>query len=296
MRAIVRDTFASWSVGHEGRIPCMYLDLRGWTTTAIGLLIDDCTTMTPPASVFALPWRTQGGALAVASEIRAEWTAVAVLCCEATEGSTRRTGRAPVKAPRGGCAWVGTSRVCLAHRGWLAAQTVTRLRLDAEAIDEVTARTRDGMWATLVRRFPRLPDSPADAQRACLSFAWAMGPDWPEKGPKGWPKLTRAIREGDWDTAADECEMTSKDDPRTPVNEANPGVVQRNADNRAHFLAAARVVAEKLDPDRFWAGEPSPPPRLRVVPPTDADVQDAARATQGTRWWRSPDDEPPDAA
>jgi hypothetical protein len=285
MRDIVRDTFASWSVGHEGRIPCMYLDVKGWVTCAIGLLVDDCTTLTPPARLFALPWRTPGGALAVASEVRAEWTAVAVLCCEATEGSSRRTGKPPVKAPRGGCAWVGTSRVCLAHRSWLAAQTVTRLRLDAEAIDDVTARTRDGMWAALVRRFPALETAPADAQRAALSLAWAMGPQF---SGASWPRLTAALRAGDWATAGEQCKMRESD---------NPGVRQRNADNKAGFHAAARIVAEGLDPDRFWAGEPSPPASLRAVPPTDADVQDAARATQGVRWWRSRDDDPPpDAA
>lgn len=284
MRAIVRDTFGAWSVGHEGRIRCPYLDIKGWVTCAIGLLVDDCRTLTPPASMLALPWRHEDGSLATRAEIAAEWTAVAVLCCESTEGSVRRTGQPPSGKPLE-CAWVGTSRVCLAHRGWLAARQVTRLRLDDDAIDDVTAKTRDRMWTALVRRFARLPDAPADAQRACMSLAWAMGPEW---SFVEWPKLTAAIRSGDWTTAANECKMRERD---------NPGVVQRNADNRAGFLAAARVVAEGLDPDRFWAGEPSPPPRLRAVPPTDADIQDAARATQGARWWRSPDDEPPpDAA
>lgn len=284
VRPIVRDTFAAWSVGHEGRIPCMYLDIKGWVTCAIGLLVDDCRTLTAPPSVYDLPWRTiLDGRLASAPEIAAEWTAVAMLTCESTEGSTRRTGRAPVGNPLR-CAWVGTSRVCLAHRGWLAARQIARLRLDADAIDTVTAETRDRMWSALVRRFPRLPDSPADAQRACLSLAWALGPAWSEAQ---WPRLTRAIREGDWVTAADECRMRERD---------NPGVRQRNADNRASFLASARVVGEGLDPDRFWAGEPSPPAALRAVPPTDTEIQDAARATQGVRWWRSRDDDPDDAA
>lgn len=298
MRPIVRDTFREWSVPKEGRIRCMYLDLRGYVTTAIGLLIDDTSTLTPPARAFALPWRTQGGALATASEVRAEWIATAVLSCESTDGSVRRTGK-PRKGDGKRCAWTGTSKVCLAHRGWLAAWQVTRLRLDDEAVDEITDRTRDAMWATLVRRFPALDAAPADAQRAALSFAWAMGPEFPEHGPKGWPKLSRALRESDWATAAKECRMMTEDDPRTPESEANPGVVSRNAANHAHFLAAARVVAEKLDPDRFWAGVPAPAPQPAPV----VDLAGAARATLGARRQmlsdalrRDDDEPPPDAA
>lgn len=281
MRQIVRDTFRDWSTGHEGRVPCPYLDIRGFATAAIGLLVDDTRTLTPPESMLALPWRRPDGQLATRAEVAAEWLGVVVLACDATDGGVRvLRAQGNAGATRQGnplqCRWVGTSRVCLAHRGWLAARQVTRLRLDAEAIDDVTDRTRDRMWSVLTRRFPLLERAPADAQRPALSLAWAMGPEF--SGAE-WPRLVAALRAGDWATAAQQCRMRERD---------NPGVAKRNDDNEAHFFAAARVVAEGLDPDRFWAGVPSPQdaptvPEVPNPPSILPSAEDIARASFGAR-------------
>jgi hypothetical protein len=48
--------------------------------------------------------------------------------------------------------------------------------------------------------------------------------------PRGWPRLTAALRAQDWATAAAECEIRS---------EGNPGVVPRNERNRQLYLDAA---------------------------------------------------------
>ena len=74
--------------------------------------------------------------------------------------------------------------------------------------------------------FPALPSWPWEAQMATLSLCWAVGTAL----PRGWPRLTAALRAQDWATAAAECEIRS---------EGNPGVVPRNERNRQLYLDAA---------------------------------------------------------
>ena len=149
----------------------------------------------PMESALYLPWVTPAGERATRAEIEADWRAV-----------KRQTG--------------------LARKGAGAAASVARLRLTPEGVEQVTLAKLDVMARALCDDFPELPSWPWQAQMATLSLCWAVGTAL----PRGWPRLTAALRAQDWATAAAECEIRS---------EGNPGVVPRNERNRALYLDAA---------------------------------------------------------
>ena len=167
----------------EGRIPWMYLDIRGLVTTGCGNLID------PSGLALALPWAKPDGTYATTTEILTEWQAV--------------------KA----ATW-------LAEAGAQAAGRVAVLRLSDAAIDGLVARVMASNEAALKQHpaFAGFDAWPADAQIGLLSMAWAMGPDF---GP-GWPLFSAACAAGDWNAAAANCWMDDAGNPGlTPRNRAN---------------------------------------------------------------------------
>jgi GH24 family phage-related lysozyme (muramidase) len=132
----------------------------------------------------------------------------------------------------------------LARRGHRAAESVAWLRLTPEGLEAVALRKLDAMAAQLARRFPQLPAWPASAQLAVLSLAWACGAGF------HFPKTERALLARDWATAAEEGVIDAT---------GNPGVVPRNAANRALWLAAAHVEATGGDPAALLWEPPAPP-------------------------------------
>ena len=149
----------------------------------------------PMEAALHLPWVTPAGVPATRAEIEADWRAV-----------KRQTS--------------------LARKGAGAAASVARLRLTPEGVEQVTLAKLDVMARALCDDFPALPSWPWEAQMATLSLCWAVGTAL----PRGWPRLTAALRAQDWTTAAQECEIRS---------EGNPGVVPRNERNRQLYLDAA---------------------------------------------------------
>ena len=129
----------------EGRVPHMYLDVKGLVTCGVG------NWLATPSAAVRLPWRLlEGGGLALPSEIAAEWRRVAAL----------EAARTP---------------------NYYASRTT--LRLDDETIDELVFDTLYDNAAILAQRWPAWPSFPADAQLALLSLAWAVGPGlngWPK--------------------------------------------------------------------------------------------------------------------
>lgn len=123
---------------YEGRIPWLYLDIKGLVTIGAGVLVD------PVALAIRLPLRHGDGRLATAEEIGEEWT---------------RVKSTPV----------------LAQQGAAAAARVTRLRLSGADLDALTWARLDSTVAALVRRWPALPSWPWQAQLAVCSWAWAVG-------------------------------------------------------------------------------------------------------------------------
>lgn len=139
MRPSVREAFLRYTVPLEGRVQCMYLDVKGLVTTGIGNLIDT------PQEAARLPWLRQTGAYATRDEIVTEWA---------------RVKHDPDAARLG-------------HR---YALRITTLRLSEDAVNELVYGKLDANDAFLARRFPAWDTWPADAQLATHSLAWACGP------------------------------------------------------------------------------------------------------------------------
>jgi GH24 family phage-related lysozyme (muramidase) len=182
MRQSVRDYFNSFSTKFEGRLPFMYLDVKGLVTTGIGNLID------PIGSAMVLPWvHKSDDSPASATEISQEWNDVK---------------NHQEMAPKGG-SYFGS---------------MTQLKLTDEAIDSLILSKLDENERYLKNRFPQYDNWPADAQLGVLSMAWAMGPGF--KFPRFETAIN--ARPPDFDMAAVESHMNDTGNPGlVPRNAAN---------------------------------------------------------------------------
>lgn len=148
-----------------------------------------------------------------------------------------------------------------ARRGHRSVEALTALRLTDVGLDSLVGwrlRSNDDI---LRKRFPEFEEWPADAQLATHSMAWACGPYF------RFPRLEAALKARDFSTAATECYMNTT---------GNPGLVPRNAANKALYRAAAdpnrdddvitwsylTLVDAKLWPRR----EPQPKPANDTTP------------------------------
>ena len=197
MRDSVRRAFPDFTDKFENRLGYMYTDKLGLVTTGRGNLIDtgprrivwnDPLGNADPAMALALPWVHGDDSFASAAEIRNAWWTV--------------------------------------KRAWPAMQStacvnLTGIRILAGAIDELTFKTLDRMWAHLLGRFPDLEQWPADAQLALISMSWAMGSAF------SFPAFEAFARANDWAGCSRECFMKG------------PGIAGRNAANAALFNKAA---------------------------------------------------------
>lgn len=122
---------------YEGRIPWLYLDIRGLVTVGAGVLVD------PVELAMRLPLQLDGRP-ATPGEIVFEWQKV-------------------------------KARPSLAAQGAGAAGKVARLRLTGADLDALTWARLDSTVAALVKRWPGLPSWPWQAQLAVCSWAWAVG-------------------------------------------------------------------------------------------------------------------------
>jgi len=127
--------------------------------------------------------------------------------------------------------WTRVKTGGFASAGWRAAARNATIMLTPESVD---ALTLDKLSANDARLAARLGSDawealPASAQLAIHSWAWAAGP------AAVAPRLWAALAAGDWATCADEVHL---------ADAGNPGLVPRNAANRALFLACAAT-----DPD-----------------------------------------------
>jgi hypothetical protein len=161
----VRDNFLTFTEAFEGRVPWMYLDVRGLVTTAVGNLIDT------EEDACRLEWIRPDGRPATDAEIRQEWRRV--------KGMTE-----------------------LALRGPGAAADVTELRLTEADIDALVLRRFDANTRILRRTYAEWDQWPADAQLGCHSILWS-GAFFPLDSR--WPKFNAAARARDWAAAAEQC-------------------------------------------------------------------------------------------
>jgi hypothetical protein len=125
----------------------------------------------------------------------------------------------------------------LEKRGGGAFASLTTVRLTEDAIDALVRGKAAEMEGTLRAKFTAWDSAPADAQLATILTAWAEG----AYGlTHAWPRFDAAFLACDWATCASQCHLDET---------GNPGLVPRNAINRALFLAAQAVQDSGGDPD-----------------------------------------------
>lgn len=227
----VRAGWVAYSAPLEGVIPWMYLDVRGLVTCAIGVLIE------PVEQALYLPWVHRSmGQPATPDQIRREWLAI--------------------KGQPG-----------LAKAGAGAAGKIAQLTLTASGVEQVTLAKLDVMARALHEHFPDLSSWPWQAQMATLSLCWAVGTAL----PRGWPRLTAALRAQDWAAAAEQCEIRS---------EGNPGVIPRSRRQRALYLEAAQLGATIPAPPPT---EPIPEGEIRELVASTAEGLSLGLLAEGYR-------------
>lgn len=154
MNKAVADNWLAFNAPLEGRMNCMYVDIKGLVTCAIGILIDPIEYALRP------PWRHPiTSTYAIPDEIRAEWN---------------RVKAAPFGRSAGVKYWESTAQLILSEED-----------IDEWVMDEVRRRDK-----ALNFRFPWYGAAPADVQMATLSMAWAMGegfsfPKWEAAAASG---------------------------------------------------------------------------------------------------------------
>jgi hypothetical protein len=199
----VRDYFLPFTQPLEGRIYCMYLDIRGLVTTAVGNLID------AEDEACRLPWTRSDGTAATEAEIRAEWRLV--------KGMTE-----------------------LAQQGAGAAAGVTKLRLTDAAIDAIVLSRFDANTRILRGAYSGWDSWPADAQLGCHSILWT-GSHFPEDSH--WPKFNAAARARAWATAAEQSHIQDQDNRGvTDRNTANHQLFLNAAKVDAEGLDVSALV------------------------------------------------------
>lgn len=221
MRAVVRAAFPAFNKPFEGRLPFMYLDVKGLVTTGVGNLID------PMADALGLPWRHKlDGLPATRAEIVADWNTV-----KAAQ-ALRRLG------------------------GGHFAQ-LTKLYLDEDAIDALVLRRLDANEAGLRKGYPGWDSFPAPAQLAIHSMAWGLGTGRLVPGSTFlFPHFRAAANSENWATCAGPPGCADTDpscrgeawiegNGLPGPNPANPGLHPRNLANRELFFQAAAGA----DPD-----------------------------------------------
>ena len=125
--------------------------------------------------------------------------------------------------------WTRVKRGGFARLGWRAAAKAATLALSPEAVDALTLAKLDANEAILAGRWDVWDSLPASAQLAVHSIAWACGPAF------RFPRLEAALCVADWEACATESHLDET---------GNPGLVPRNAAQRALFLACGTT-----DPD-----------------------------------------------
>lgn len=191
----VRAYFIDFSIPFESKMTTMYLDVKGLVTCGVGNLID------PISEALKLPWLVKSsGQRASQDQISAEWRRIKALVALAEQGAH---------------VWAG----------------VTTLFLSQASIDALVLSRLDANDRILSQIF-NMAVTPADAQLAVHSMAWAMGPNF------HFPLFSAACAKKDWAGAAAECKM---DDSH------NAGLIPRNKANFQLLMNAAQVEAEGMD-------------------------------------------------
>jgi GH24 family phage-related lysozyme (muramidase) len=138
----VIDSFTDFSVKFEGKVPHLYLDIKGLVTCGVGNLVD------PVEAALPLPWVLPDGSHPSASEIAAQWRAL-------------------------------KSRRDLAKLHYRYAAAITTMRLTEDGIAQLVRSKLLSNEKVLRGYFPNWDLFSADAQLGISSMSWALGPGFP---------------------------------------------------------------------------------------------------------------------
>src|SRR5690606_30346275 len=167
---------AAWHKANEpleGRVPHMYVDVKGLVTTAVGVLID------PIGLALDLPWQIDGRP-ATRREIERDWSTLKARASYFGRVHHVQAGRA------------------------------TRCRLAAGALDALVERRLATIERYMVSKYlPSFDSWPADAQLGALSMAWAVGAGMPAV----FVRWTQAALAGDWYEARKACTLREDGNP-----------------------------------------------------------------------------------
>lgn len=228
---------------HEGKVFCLYLDVLGLVTTAIGNLCEDVHV------AMSLPFGRLDGTRATPDDIRAEHAHVKAQFC-GMKGAEQK-GKS--------CPWRALGKTCLAHQGWRAAMGATKLRLTDDGLKQVVLAKMREHDKDLLAQYPAFESWPWQAQLATHSMAWACGSRFGGNHRGGFPRLKQLLLAGNFAEAANQCH----------INEAgNPGVIARNVRNKALYReAAALPSADAPAPDNAATR-----PTMYPAPPSEEET------------------------
>lgn len=192
---------------YEGKVNFMYLDKKGLVTVGIGHILE------PMSLADKLEFGYKGGGSAVSgAEVAAEWQTV-------------------------------KARKDLIDKGAEAFNAITKLQLTDKGVAAMVSSDSAGIENYLKTNgsakvfYGDFDQWPADAQLGFMGVAWG-GIPLPQFG---WHKFPEACRKQDWETAANECKITS------------PIAAGRNEAHKLMFLNAAAVKANGDDiKDLSW--------------------------------------------
>jgi hypothetical protein len=215
MRDAVRESFYDFSTPMEGAVPYFYPDVKGLVSIGVGLLCD------PIQLALNLPLVKEDGTPAGRDEIAAEWLRIKNLPPDAK----------------------GRTAAQLGHR---YAKLHTKLRLTDDGLRFTLARKLAQQEVEIIKGFPDWESWCCDAQMATLSLAWAVGPRFwdPGAGKSYFPKLTRALRLRDYETASRECFL--------PEERTISGLRPRNKANRTLFMNATIVEQSNMNHESLF--------------------------------------------
>lgn len=182
MHASVYPAFHLISPRLEGHVDCMYADIKGLITCAVGNLID------PIQMAVDLPWTLEDGSPADKAQVRADWHLL-----------KDNAGH-------------------YAKLHWKHARAATKVRLTEKAINDLVDRRMNANEAIIRKTFPAWESFPADAQLAMLSISWAVGAAFHIK----FVNLANAIRAQSWAVAVGCAKIREDNNPGVvPRNKIN---------------------------------------------------------------------------
>ncbi len=238
----VRNAFLSFSRPFEGRIPYMYLDIKGLVSVGVGNLID------PVSLALPLPFvHKSDGISATQDEIQTDWQAVK-----------------------------GRQDLATAKDYLRQFDALTALKLTDDGIDQVVLSKLDSNEAALkgTPEFADLESWPADAQLGLLSMAWALG------GFAKFPKFRAACAAKDWVTAAAESHIDDTGNPGvTPRNAADHTLFSNAAQVVAQGLDLSVL---QYPTDLAASGAPPQPPQPQPSDGTAAPVVSGLDPSSGS--------------